>query len=720
MADTESQEVADGTEEKPEGYAQQPPGSMRLERGVPGLDFTAGLVMQDPKVDLQGLRGVEQFDLMRYEDPTVAAVLLALSLPVRAAKWRVNPASDTGPDIEAADFVESCLHDMSMSWDDVLAEACTMYAFGWSWMEWCLKRRMGPNPRGSNVSPSKYSDGRVGFRKIALRAQTSLYDWDMDEETGGIRAMNQIHPYTQKLLSIPLSKSLLFRTTREANNPEGMSVLRPAWRSWKFKREIERIEAIGLQRALAGMPVTTLPSGYTTIEGQGTSSEEYRAEKIIKGVAQNTMLGIIETDRLTFRFETPDMQGITGDSTRVITRYDEAIVRSTLAMYILLGSRERGSYALAKELGDLFFMAVGGYINLISEVISSWAIPVLFRYNVFPGITGYPQIATAINRRLDLETLGEFINKTVGQMVITPDDELESHIRQMADFPPKMLSVSSDRKRPEDIESEAGPPAGTEQQEQGSEPVGEFIGDVEAFRAMAGGPLSAYQAAANAYRDELRNTYSEWIDATFEEIAEAETLEQGRDTWKLALAALLLLVRRRAWARFPEAMALGYRQAGLPPGLRAVLDEELLANDQFMEQLLIPAVERQLAVEQLNDMILLLQAGRGLEAREMWHGIMAAREWHAGMYSGHFYRVIWLGAIEWLRESEIEVDAVSWDQDALAKHCADCAIFGGRKYANMEDLLAATRGILPGQGTACSSNCRCWLSYRLEEMWHIL
>ena len=61
--------------------------------------------------------------------------------------------------------------------------------------------------------------------------------------------------------TIPMSKALLFRTKSRKNNPEGRSILRNAYRSWYFKRRIQEIEGIGIERDLAGLPVMHGPEG---------------------------------------------------------------------------------------------------------------------------------------------------------------------------------------------------------------------------------------------------------------------------------------------------------------------------------------------------------------------------------------------------------------------------------------------------------------------------
>lgn len=705
--------------EKVQGASETPPPSLMREIGVTGLDWTSGMVMADPEPDLHGTKGVEQYDLMRHDDPTVRAVIMALELPIREARWRVNPASDAAIDVEAAEFVESTMNDMSTSWDDMISEACTMFPFGWAFMEWTLKRRLGLRPP-SNLAVSQYDDGRVSFRKVALRAQMSLWDWDFDD-SGNVQGMVQDVPYSaEPPRKIPLAKAFLFRTTRERNNPEGLSVLRPTWRSWKFKRNIERIEAIGLQRALMGLPVIRFEGGYTTEAQAGMDSDEYKALQILKGLYDNRMMGMIEQPNMQFRFEVPDMKGLTGDSGRVIQRYDEAIARAVLAQYIMLGSRERGSYALAKELGDLFFMAVEGFTGSIAQVFSRWGVPILFKYNAFPGISGYPEITTALNRRVDLETLADFINKVVGQQVIIPDEALEQYVRQLADFPPKAITLTPEGEpvtpaTEEDVEEPAAPPDIEE---------GELSARSGERFAVSGDRLAAYHSATNAYQEELRRAYEGWIETVMTELGQVgpdESRSEIRERWKELAAIGLLLFKRRGYERLPEAMALGYGSRALPPYLRSELERESVLNDQYLEDNLWPAVAKELDADSLYQALMLKWAGNDAAFDDIVRGSLTRRRGNAQQYSGQFWRVIMVGAVARLREEEdAHLVPVAWVLDEMARHCSTCLLFGDRDYANIEDLLQFTGGILPGNGTECDGWCRCHLIYMRNGSWTVL
>ena len=205
---------------------------------------------------LIGKKGIEVYCEMSENDDVVGAILFAIEMLVRQCDWNVEPGGDTAKDKEAAEFVDSCMNDMQDTWIDTISEILSFLTYGWSYHEIVYKRRMG-NTKDSRTK-SKYNDGLIGWRKLPIRSQESLYQWEYDNEDN-LLGMTQMPPPDFGLFTIPIEKALLFRTKIRKNNPEGRSILRNAYRPWYFKRRIQEIEGIGIERDLAGLPVLYAP-----------------------------------------------------------------------------------------------------------------------------------------------------------------------------------------------------------------------------------------------------------------------------------------------------------------------------------------------------------------------------------------------------------------------------------------------------------------------------
>ena len=52
----------------------------------------------------------------------------------------MQPASSAQPDQLAAQFVESCMEDMSHTWDEMISEILSMLVYGWSRHEVVYKK----------------------------------------------------------------------------------------------------------------------------------------------------------------------------------------------------------------------------------------------------------------------------------------------------------------------------------------------------------------------------------------------------------------------------------------------------------------------------------------------------------------------------------------------------------------------------------------------------
>ena len=73
-----------------------------------------------------------------------------------------------------------------------------------------------------------------------------------------------------KLRFLPVDRMVLCRPRKRKNNPEGLSLLSGMAEDHFYVTNMERIEAIGTERDLAGMPVMELPlEVYSAPSGSG-------------------------------------------------------------------------------------------------------------------------------------------------------------------------------------------------------------------------------------------------------------------------------------------------------------------------------------------------------------------------------------------------------------------------------------------------------------------
>jgi hypothetical protein len=266
----------------------------------------------------------------------------------------------------------------------------------------------------------------------------------MFDEEGGIQGMIQSDPSASIYIKpIPIEKALLFRVKNDKNNPEGRSLLRNAYRSWYFKHRIEEIEAVGIERDLAGLPIAYIPPEYLSSTASAEQiSFRNSIEQIVQNVKRNEQEGIVmplmydESGHKMFDLSLLSTGGSRQfDTDKIINRYDQRIAMSVLSDFILLGHDRVGSYSLGTAKMDLWSMAVDAIANSIAEVINQFAIPRLLKLNGMDTARA-PFLTYGEVSHIDLTEIGDYVSKLANSGLIMSDPNLEDYLRELGGLPP--------------------------------------------------------------------------------------------------------------------------------------------------------------------------------------------------------------------------------------------------------------------------------------------
>lgn len=408
------------------------------EYGSSGLKRYGGYVQEEFLRELQGPQGVAVFAEMAANHAICAAMLYAVETMCRRASWRMEAGSEQREDQEAADFIDSCRDDMSTTWQDVVSEALTALIYGWSYHEIVYKVRRGDV---AETGRSKHSDGKIGWRKLPLRAQESLDQWVFDP-AGGIQGMIQRAAPTYLPVTLPIDKCLLFRTTTRKNNPEGRSLLRGAYRSWYIAKNIETFEAIGIERDLAGIPYARIPGECMLSTAPTAKKEVYTAfKKILTSLRNDEQASVILPSDRDANGELLYDLGLMGapgskqiDTDKIIRRYDQRIAQTILADLILIGHSDTGSYALMAEKVSLFSQALDSILDVIEDVFNRYAIPRTLALNGY-RLKVQPMLRHGPVEKVNLKDLSEFVSKISGAGIALDDEPMKAYLREAADLP---------------------------------------------------------------------------------------------------------------------------------------------------------------------------------------------------------------------------------------------------------------------------------------------
>lgn len=411
------------------------------EIGHIGQKRYGGVFYEEILRELQGIRGVKVYREMADNDDTIGAIMFAIKMLIRHTQWNIEPGGDSAKDREAAEFVESCMDDMSTTWTDTISEILSFLPYGWSLHEIVYKRRMGKSK--NRKTNSKYSDGLIGWQKLPIRSQDTLYQWEYDDHDNLV-GMTQMPPPDYGLITIPIQKSMLFRTESAKDNPEGRSILRNAYRSWYFKRRIQEIEAIGIERDLAGLPWIKAPEGVDIWDDDDPDMVKIYAALtgMVKSIRRDENEGLVTP--AGFEVTLLSTGGARQfDTNAIINRYDTKIAMTVLADFIMLGHQKVGSFALSSDKTELFSVAIGAFLDVICETFNNQSIPALIDMNGahFEGITDYPRMTHGDIEDVDITKAGQYIRDMTGIGVLVPDDSLEDYVREIGNLPERTVDT---------------------------------------------------------------------------------------------------------------------------------------------------------------------------------------------------------------------------------------------------------------------------------------
>jgi len=401
--------------------------------GAPGLKAWAGRITEEWDPALQGSRAAKLYREMLDSEPVLATVVRMITTVLQQADVYVQPNRSATPLAnEAAEFVEDCIEDMTPTWEGLLEDVLSAIAYGWSYHEITYKRR---------------GDGRFGWASIDIRGQDTLDRWEIDD-AGRVVGMWQMPPPSYKRVFIPADKALHFTLGGAKRNPEGKSLFRACKRPYLYKRGLEEIEAIGVERELAGLPILEVPPDLLGVDA--TAEERAFVDSLFKRVqnirrdAEEAMIlpasewtradGVVEKTGWRFSLVTSGGSRAIGIDP-VIRRYEHRMLMTFLAEFLLLGEAGgAGSYALAKDKSDFLVLSLTAILKSIVRVFTAQAIVPLMRLN------GYPQDAWPTLQHDDIESpalaeLSTYVSTLIQAGAIVPDEALERKLREWAALP---------------------------------------------------------------------------------------------------------------------------------------------------------------------------------------------------------------------------------------------------------------------------------------------
>lgn len=418
-----------------------------MAMGTLGLKQTAGAVWEEFDPNLRGPRAIAAYQKMAETDPICGAMLWAIESVVRGVEWSVKEAAPPGADheaepsegaVEGADFLRRVLfEDMRTPWHVVVTEALSALPYGWALHE---------------VVYAKRDDGRIGIDDLSLRPQHTLARWLMDER-GEAAGFVQRHPMVGVELPVPLAKCCHWRVRHRNRSPEGVSIFRTAYRTWVEVVNLSNVEAIGVERSLAGLPVARIPRDIIARAADGEQADQQilsQFVRMVRDLRMNEQSGVVLPSDV---WPTPDGAGFTSvrqydvellsANSTTANSADPAIRRrrgematAVLCDFLMLGQGASGSWALSTDKTELFLQSLAAIVKAIEAEANRSIVAPLWALNGLPP-EDRPSIVAGAVAPADAEKLASFVATLAGAGArMFPDTPLENHLRKAAGLPP--------------------------------------------------------------------------------------------------------------------------------------------------------------------------------------------------------------------------------------------------------------------------------------------
>ena len=379
-------------------------------------------------------------------DPVIGAAILGAEMIIRRVAWRVDPADDSDEAEEVAEFVTSCLSDMTGFWPgDTMARILTYLGWGWSVLSVGYKQRTGRD----GDPPSQYNDGLIGWDSWNLIPQQTRGGWKFDDR-GRVTGLVQLDPASFKEHVIPIERCLHFRFGNRTNSPEGLTPLRTAFDAWYRKNRIQVIEGIGIERDLAGLPLMRIPGADIQARNEVFSA----AQQIVTSIRQDAQAGLVlssDKDDSGNYYQEFDLVNSGGgrsiNTDTIIRRYANEIVTVFLANVLRTGQDSVGAYSLAETQSGLMQLGLGAQLDVIGDVINSQELPRLMALNGFK-----PELQPVINHdnieNADLAKLGTYLGALASAGILIDTPELRVFVHDVAGIPvPPVDELKADMER---------------------------------------------------------------------------------------------------------------------------------------------------------------------------------------------------------------------------------------------------------------------------------
>ena len=371
-------------------------------------------------------QSLRTYDQMAREDSQVAAVMRAVTLPIRRVAYRVDPAG------ASADAVRLVAEDLGLPVNGADPAAYPARKSPFSWTEH-LRMALFELRYGHMFFERVYElvDGQARLFRLSPRMPRSIASIRV-ARTGDLVSIEQWAPIGAPSMSvvIPSARLVSYVNEMEGANWHGTSLLRSAYKHWLIKDRLIRVQAQSIDRNGMGVPI------YTGAEDEADLTTGMR-------LAQGFRAGDNSGGAIPFGAKL-DLMGVTGtvpNAMEPINYHDQQIARAMLAHFLNLGTQSSsatGSYNLGSQFADFFAMSLQTIADHVCDVVTRSVIADLVAVNFGDAAPSPRLICDDIGTQHD--ATAQAIQLLVNSGAIEPDRALEQFLRLRFGLPPSTPS----------------------------------------------------------------------------------------------------------------------------------------------------------------------------------------------------------------------------------------------------------------------------------------
>lgn len=428
------------------------------EVGYTGLKTSSGAILAEANTAFRFPQFFKTIQEMR-SNPTVGAAMNVYRFLMTRPEWRVTPPPNATPkEVERAKFVESCMGDMEEGWDSFIHSVVPYLEYGYSIHNIVPYRRLKRNG-------SKFNDGHIGIKKLSVRNQETISRWKFSDDGRDLIAVEQSIATLENssryqaqvnehgLVEIPRDKFLLFSASASAGNPQGNSIYKNIYLSFKQLTMLQDQQLLSVAKSVQGMFKIEVPAEYLQGDKSPDAGAAAEAFKIIIDAYNNgTSRGLLlpqvvdqESKLKLFDYSIMDSKGVKQNDLESIIKGLQNDIAQALSVDILkLGADGSGSFSLAESKSSILALAIDARLKEIKAVLNKHLMRYIFEINGWET-DNLPTFDYNDIEEIDLESAGKFIQQVFSVGALEFDREVANRVRKIFGVSPLAADKEVDK-----------------------------------------------------------------------------------------------------------------------------------------------------------------------------------------------------------------------------------------------------------------------------------